>query len=147
MTVAKSIDVLEGFLTTARSEAGGEMDEKVFATIANDADAQYKYFDTLRRSEYLEPEKALLLAVLEDAIHRYRKFAGARNRAGREQFREAAEWLMGGGDGWVFAFDNICDLLGLDPEYVRRGLRESAARPAADNRDRPRRHARHRQAA
>jgi hypothetical protein len=123
------------------------MDEKPFTMIANDAGAQDKYFDTFRRSEYLEPERALLMALLEDAIHCYRKFAAARNRAGREQFREAEEWLMGGGDGWVFAFDNVCDFLGLDPEYVRRGLRESATRPAAENRDRPRRHARHRQAA
>ena len=125
-----------------------KMEEKTFATIASDAGAQYRYFDNFRRSEYLEPERVLLLALLEDAIHCYRKFAGARNRAGRQQFREAEEWLMGGGDGWVFGFENVCELLGLDPEYVRRGLRESAARPSAvENSDRPRRHARHRQAA
>jgi hypothetical protein len=123
------------------------MEEKTFAMIANDAGARYQYFDTFRRSEYLEPEKALVLAILEDAIHCYRKFGAARNRAGRQQFREAEEWLMGGGDGSVFSFDSVCDLLGLDPQYVRRGIRESAARPAAENAVRPRRHARHRQAA
>ncbi len=123
------------------------MDEKIFAHIANDADSQYKYFDTFRRSEYLEPERVLLLALLEDAVHSYRKYATAHSRSGRAQFREVEEWLMGGADGWVFAFDNVCELLGLDPEYVRRGLRESAARAAADNGDRPRHHARHRQAA
>jgi hypothetical protein len=121
------------------------MEEKIFATIANDADARDRYLDTFRRSEYLEPEKALLLALLEDAIHCYRKFAAARNRAGRQQFHEAEEWLMGGGDGWVFSFENICDHLGIEPEYIRRGLREASARPAAERR--PRRHMRHRQAA
>lgn len=123
------------------------MDERLLAMIGNDTGAQQRYLDTFRRSEHLEPEKALLLAILEDAIHCYRKFASARNRAGREQFREAEAWLMGGDDGWVFAFDNVCELLGLDPEYVRRGLRQSALRPAAENSDRPRHHARHRQAA
>ena len=123
------------------------MEERSLAMIGNDTGAQQLYFDTFRRSEHLEPEKTLLLAILEDAIHCYRKFATVRNRAGREQFREAEEWLMGGGDGWVFAFDNVCDLLGLDPEYVRRGLRQSKAKSAAENSDRPRRHARHRQAA
>ena len=123
------------------------MDEKTFAMFANDASARFQYFDTFRRSEYLEPEKALLLAILEDAIHCYRKFASAHNRAGRQQFREAEEWLMGGGDGWVFAFEHVCELLGLDPEYVRRGLRQSAPKAAAENGDRPRHHARHRQAA
>lgn len=121
------------------------MDEKTFTMIGNDEGAQYRYLDTFRRSEYLEPERALLLAILEDGIHCYRKFAGARNRAGRQQFREAEQWLMGGGEDWVFGFENVCELLGLDPEYVRRGLRESVVRPAVENR--PRRHARHRQAA
>jgi hypothetical protein len=123
------------------------MDDRPIAMIGNDTGAQQRYFDTFRRSEHLEPEKTLLLAILEDAIHCYRKFATARHRAGREQFREAEEWLMGGRDGWVFAFDNVCDFLGLDPEYVRRGLRQSAAKPSAEHSDRPRRHARHRQAA
>lgn len=121
------------------------MEQKIIATIANDAGARERYFDTFRRSEYLEPERALLLALLEDAIHCYRKFATARNRAGRQQFREAEAWLMGGGDGTVFAFENVCALLGLDPEYVRRGVRQAIAQPAAE--DRPHRHARHRQAA
>ena len=121
------------------------MEEKIFATFTSDAALGDRYFATFRRSEYLEPEKALLLALLEDAIHCYRKFATARNRAGQQQFREAEAWLMGGGDDWVFAFENVCALLGLDPEYVRRGLRQAAAQPAAENR--PHRHARHRQAA
>ena len=112
-----------------------------------DADAPQRYFDTFRRAEYLEPEKVLLLAVLEDAIHCYRKFATAHDRAGRERFREVEQWLVGGGNDWIFAFETLCGLLALDPDYVRRGIRESAATPVAANRDRPRHHARHRQAA
>jgi hypothetical protein len=123
------------------------MDEKNLSTIGIDADAQQRYFDTFRRAEYLEPEKVLLLAVLEDAIHCYRKFANARDRAGRAQFHETEQWIMGDCDDWIFAFDTLCGLLALDPDYVRRGIRESAATPVAANRDRPRRHARHRQAA
>jgi hypothetical protein len=123
------------------------MDENNISIIGNDTNAQQRYFDTFRRGEYLEPEKVLLLAVLEDAVHCYRKFANARDRAGREQFRETEQWIMGGGEDWIFAFETLCELLGLDPDYVRRGLRETEAKPAAENNDRPRRHARHRQAA
>src|SRR5688572_7221886 len=123
------------------------MAEIPLTTAGTDTGAQYEYFNKYRRAEYLEPERALLLAILEDAIHCYRKFARARSRAGREQFREAEQWLTGGGNGWVFAFDHVCDCLGLNPEYIRRGLCESIARPAAENGERPRRHARHRQAA
>jgi hypothetical protein len=123
------------------------MDEKIFSIIGTDADAQQRYFDTFRRAEYLEPEKALLLAVLEDAIHCYRKFANAHDRAGQAQFRDAEQWIMGGANDWIFAFDTLCEFLALDPDYVRRGVRESAARPSAEISDRPRHHARHRQAA
>lgn len=33
-------------------------------------------------------------------------------------------------DGWIFSFGNVCELLGLDPDYVRRVLRESQSEPA-----------------
>ena len=122
------------------------MEEKIFAMIGTDAGSQQRYFDTFRRSEHLEPEKTLLLAVLEDAIHCYRKYATARDRAGKECYREAEEWIMGGGDGWIFAFDNVCEMLGLDPQYVRHGLRVSKVVPV-EPQSKGRRGARHRQAA
>ncbi len=106
------------------------MDEPVFAIVGNDNDAPRRFFDTFRRSEYLEPEKALLLALLEDAIHLYQKYRGARDRAGKEHFREVNDWFMNEGEHWLFSFENVCELLALEPDYVRRGLRESAPVPA-----------------
>jgi hypothetical protein len=50
------------------------------------SDAQH-YLDTFRRSEYDEPEKALIAAVLEDAIHDYQKYRRARDAAGKEHPR------------------------------------------------------------
>ena len=102
------------------------MDEPVFAIVGNDNDAPRRFFDTFRRSEYLEPEKALLLALLEDAIHLYQKYRGARDRAGKEHFREVNDWFMHEGNHWLFSFENVCELLALDPAYVRRGLITSA---------------------
>jgi hypothetical protein len=86
------------------------------------------------------------LAVLEDAVHCYRKYATARDRSGKEYFREVEEWIMGGGDGWIFAFENVCDLLGLDPQYVRRGLRLSLE-PLGEQQRKGRGSAPHRRAA
>lgn len=106
------------------------MEEPIFAIVGNDSDAPRRFFDTFRRSEYLEPEKALVLAILEDAIHVYQKYRGARDRAGKEHFREVDDWFMHEGDHWLFSFENVCDLLALDPEYVRRGLLASAAAAA-----------------
>ena len=98
------------------------MAEAIFAMVDNDSDAQCRFSDTFRRSEHLEPEKVLLLAILEDAIHLFQKYRGARDRAGKEHFREVNDWFMHEGNHWLFSFENVCELLGLDPAYVRRGL-------------------------
>ena len=90
----------------------------------SDSTEAERYLDTFRRSEYVEPEKALIAAILEDAIHQYHKNRHTRDAAGKEQFREAEEWIMHKGNGWIFTFVNVCEFLGLDPEYLRRGLRE-----------------------
>jgi hypothetical protein len=93
-------------------------------TLMGDSSEAQQYLDTFRRAEYLEPEKALIAAILEDAIHEYHKYRDARDAAGKERFREAEEWIMHEGDEWIFSFDNVCEFLGLDPEYLRRGLLE-----------------------
>lgn len=100
------------------------MKEKILSLLGSDAAVQEQYCDTLRRSEYLEPEKALLLAVLQDAIASYQKYCSARDRVGKDRFNEAEQWIMREGDDWIFTFDNVCELLGLDPQYVRRGIHE-----------------------
>ena len=106
------------------------MEETVFAVVGNDSDAPHRYFDTFRRSEYLEPEKVLVLAILEDAIHLFQKYRDARDRAGKERFREVESWFFEEGNQWLFSFENVCALLALDPQYVRHGLRESTVVPA-----------------
>jgi hypothetical protein len=104
------------------------MMENILTIMSGDASATRQYLDSVRRSEPLEPEKALLSAMLQDAIHDYRKYAQARDRDGAERFREAEAWLMKNGDDWIFSFRHVCEYLGLNPDYVRRGLREANAR-------------------
>ena len=106
------------------------MAETTSVFTGNDTTLRDQYFATFQRSEHLEPEKALLMAILEDAIHCYRKDRAARDRAGRERFREAEQWIMEEGDDRLFSFHNVCELLGLDPQYIRRGVRELSAKPA-----------------
>jgi hypothetical protein len=105
---------------------GGEvpMDERVVSILGSDAGSQQQFLDTFRRSEFLTPEKSLLSAILEDAIHVYRKYRHAKDRLGKEKFREAQEWIRYHGTDWIFTFDNVCDLLGLNPNFVRHSLRQ-----------------------
>jgi len=121
------------------------MDDPIFAIVGNDSDAQRRYFDTFRRSEHLGPEKLLLLAMLEDAIHLFQKYRGARERAGKERFRDVVDWFMREGNHWLFSFENVCELLTLDRKCVRRGVLASVG-PSALTDKRGRRTA-HREAA
>jgi hypothetical protein len=71
----------------------------------------------------LVPEKRLLLAVLEEAVVTFQRYATEHGRRGRRLFREAEEWMGSEELCWPCSFRNICDALGLDPGYLRQGLR------------------------
>jgi hypothetical protein len=71
----------------------------------------------------LVPEKRLLLAVLEEAVVTFQRYATEHGRRGRRLFREAEEWMGSEELFWPCSFRNICDVLGLDPGYLRQGLR------------------------
>ena len=83
-----------------------------------------QFFAAFRRAGGLERERLLMLAVLEDAIDCYQKFAHARDPRGTQMFDEAREWVSSNDRSWLFSFENICDTLEINPDYVRRGLRE-----------------------
>ena len=103
------------------------MAENAFTITTDDTLVGQQYLDTFRRSEHLEPEKSLLAAILEDAVQEYRKYSRAHDVNGKSRFREAEKWIMRGRNDWIFSFENVCELLGLDPEYVRRGVCETRA--------------------
>lgn len=70
-----------------------------------------------------QPECALLWAVLENGLATYMRYATATNRRGKRLFHEAETWIMQNDATWLCSFMNICHVLGLDPEYLRMGLR------------------------
>lgn len=84
----------------------------------------FQYLETTRRKLPLEAEKRLMLAVLEDAIFCFQKYCHARSRKEQRLFSASEEWIGETGDGWIFSFENICETIGLDPDYMRRGLME-----------------------
>jgi len=72
----------------------------------------------------LEPEIRLMTMILEDAVNCFQRFAGAESNPDLGEFRDAERWLFGGEKDWIFSFENICSSLGLDPQYIRAGLRQ-----------------------
>lgn len=81
-----------------------------------------QFFDRFQIDATLQPEKRLMLAVLEDAVGAFQKHVSATGRRGRRLFSEAEDWFASADVEWPFAFENICAALGLEPAYIRAGL-------------------------
>ncbi|HEY2990645.1 MAG TPA: hypothetical protein VGL11_23220 [Candidatus Binatia bacterium] len=80
-----------------------------------------RYWETLRGKASLEPERRLTLAVLEEAIHTYRKKMLTSSRLRRE----VEDWLFDDTADYPFSFQAICDALNLSADCVRRGILRS----------------------
>ena len=65
----------------------------------------------------------LMVAVLGDAVECFWKQFGSTNRRDLRLAREAEAWFLSENDVSPFSFVNICTVLGLDPDYIRTGLK------------------------
>ncbi len=116
--------------TTLKADNGEKMqeketlDERLPALFEPDTLLPIQYFEAMRRKHLLEGEKRLILSVLEDAIECFMKCIDASTSKGQRLFRDADEWIAHEDKRWVFSFDNVCDMLDINPEYMRTGLRK-----------------------
>ncbi len=82
-----------------------------------------QYLETVFSTTHMEGEKRLMVAVLEDAIRCYQDYISTRDRREWNLFYEAAEWIFSrNDDGYLLSFHNVCEVIGLDPGYIREGL-------------------------
>ena len=81
-----------------------------------------QYFATLKRKGAHEPERRLVIAVLQDAVDCFQKHLLARDPKARQLYLDAEEWICSTDRSWQFSFENVCDLLQINSEYLRRGL-------------------------
>jgi len=100
-----------------------DTEEKITSLFEPDTLVSAQYFQNFRRKTWLEPEKRLILAMLEDAVSCFQVYVTARSGKGKKLFNEAEEWIMMKHDDWIFSFASVCEILGFNPEYVRQGLR------------------------
>jgi len=104
-----------------RSMSGGQ--DRLASLFEPDVLLPAQFFAAFRRAGGLERERLLMLAVLEDAVDCYQKHAHTRDPRGQQIFDEAREWVESDDRSWLFSFENICDTLEINADYVRRGLR------------------------
>ncbi len=111
-----------------RAEQGAKMqeketlDERLPGLFEPDTLLPIQYFEAMRKKHLLEGEKRLVLSVLEDAVECFMKCIDSPTSKGQRLYRDADEWIALEDRHWVFSFDNVCDMLDINPAYLRRGL-------------------------
>jgi hypothetical protein len=104
-----------------------------------DAVLPEQFYSPSRGAAHAQGQVALMRAVLDDALTCYQKQLVPSTRRARRLAQEAEEWLFSDDDRWPFSFVNICRALALEPEYLRRGLKQWRQYPPAAPRQKPRR--------
>jgi hypothetical protein len=67
-------------------------------------------------------EERLMLAVLQDVIECFQANALSEQPWEKKLFQEAENWILEKNTDCFFSFDNICESLQLNPDYIRQGL-------------------------
>ncbi len=76
-----------------------------------------------------------MCAVLEDAYLCFKRQFETEKRCAPRAAQEAEEWFFSDDSYGLFSFVSICTVLGLDPEFIRKGLKHGSQ----SRLDRPRR--------
>ena len=124
-------------LKDKNTDSGGArtvgLDDRIGSLFQPDTLLGEDYAANFRRKIPLEAERTLLLAVLEDGVRCYQENLFAVSGKRRALFDEAKDWLFSDDGDWFCSFVSICLLLNLEPNYIRRGLRqwEAQARKSA----------------
>ena len=97
-------------------------EEKTGSLFQPDILVPTQYLENFCGKAHLEPEKSFMLAILEYAVASFQKHIFARDSKGKAEFHETEDWILEKNSDWIFSFENICEVLGFNPSYVRQGL-------------------------
>jgi len=100
------------------------MTDRSFGLFEPDALLPAQFYAAFRGGSAVRGERRLMLAVLQDALDCYQKYAFADDGPGRQMFADANTWIASEDRDWYFSFENICETLEINPQYLRRGVRE-----------------------
>lgn len=93
---------------------------------------------TERIKSQLDPERRLLLAILEDAVYLLKyQTASAKPWRTQVQINLARIWLESDEHFDCFCFVSICWAFGFDHQYLRRGIKKFIAQPPPSRKRRP----------
>jgi hypothetical protein len=98
------------------------MTDRSFGLFEPDALLPAQFYAAFRGGSAVRGEKRLMLAVLQDALECYQKYAFIKDIHAHQLFAEAEEWISCEDRNWYFSFENICETLEINPEYLRHGV-------------------------
>ena len=68
------------------------------------------------------PERALAVGVLWQAVNDLRTYRSARWGKRQRLYMDAYRWVMSNDRAWPYSFVNICEAVGLSPQFLRAEL-------------------------
>ncbi len=98
------------------------LEDRASAVFESDPLVVERYLSTVRTDIRQQPERLLMLAVLEDGIRSFQKYSGSESPASKKLFKDAEEWIFDTDDDGAFSFESICAAWNLDAAYLRLGL-------------------------
>src|SRR5215831_12614062 len=84
--------------------------------------ADLAFIESVHRKNLREGEERLMLAVLESAVEDFQKYVLARKPRGKQLFQHAEDWFLEKDSEEILSFENICETLQFQPDYIRQGL-------------------------
>ncbi len=102
--------------------SAGMTEERTSTPLEPDTLVPAQYFDRVGSDAAFQPEKRLMLAVLEEAIATFQRHILSDNRRSQRLVEEVESWASGAEADWPFSFENVCAALDLEPEYLRAGM-------------------------
>ena len=96
--------------------------DNLLETLHDDPVLRFEYY-ALRTRNVLDGERALMFAVLVDALDTYVKTRNAKGHRKRAEFNEVNRWIHSRATSSPFSFENVCDSLGINPDAIRCSLK------------------------
>jgi hypothetical protein len=110
------------FWLTAPERSNVPVAEKAMAVFQPDILIDSQFQSTYRRRFHLDPERVLMLAVLQDAVVCFQENLVSTCKRRQVMHVEAEEWILNEDKSYLFSFENVCEALGYDAGYMREGL-------------------------
>jgi len=110
------------FWLTGLEQPSVPVTERAMAVFQPDILVDAQFQSTYRRRFYLDPERVLMLAVLQDAVVCFQENLTATCKRKQVMHVEAEEWILNKDKSYLFSFENVCEMLGYDASYMRAGL-------------------------